>query len=250
MLKHETIRIQEDLIQYCRNGKDPGIPGITEGRLPYYRRLILNVVHGTINQAYPITRKGLSEKEWGYMLDRFFNEHDSRSPVLWRLPQEFYHFVSDSGLSEELKMPWLEELLWFEWLEIEVHMMPDHDHGTLVPHGRLFTDPLVINRESRLIRLEYPLHLYPVKEAEKMKGRFYVFIYREPESGTVKFINLSVLHAGLLEILLRDVPVSIHAALKILRSSLELPERAVLEDGIEPFLKEMISARAILGFRR
>jgi len=247
MLRPDTIKIQQDLAMYCRSGKTPAIPGITEGRLPHYRRLVLNVVSGTISQAYPITRKVLSEKEWQESFERFFTEHDAQTPILWRLPYEFYLYIKDHDYATKFNKPWLNELLWFEWLEIAVHMMPDAKQEHYLKQGDLMNDTLVVNKDSRLIRLEYPVHLYPIAEVEERKGNYYLLIYREQESGTVRFVNLSVLHTFLLEKMLNATQRSVKEMLPELASEFKIQDTDFLEVQLNKFLREMFDTGVILG---
>jgi hypothetical protein len=250
MLRPETIKIQEDLAMYCRSGKETAIPGVTEGRLHHYRRLVSNVVSGTIAQAYPITRKVLSEEEWNYMFDSFFIEHDAQTPILWKLPYEFYLYASEKSYDEHFNKPWLIELLWFEWLEIEVHMMADENYESVQKKGEIMTDQIIINRDSRLIQLEYPVHLYPVHEAAHKKGNYYVFIYREIKSGTVRFLNLSVLNAWLLDRLINASRAPVVGLMPEISSMLGLNEEANIHLQLKKFLEEMLEKDVILGFSK
>jgi hypothetical protein len=249
MLRPDTIKIQQDLAMYCRSGDTPAIPGTTDGRLLHYRRLVLNVVSGTISQAYPITRKVLSEEEWQESFDRFFVEHDAQTPILWKLPYEFYLYVRDHDYAGKFNKPWLNELLWFEWLEIDVHMMPDEKHEAYSERGDILLDPLIVNKDSRIIRLEYPVHLYPLAEVEERKGDYYLLIYREQESGTVRFVNLSVLHVWLLERMLLADKLSVKDLLPELRSEFKIQNTDTLKDQLNTFLSEMFNDGVILGFR-
>jgi hypothetical protein len=250
MLRPETIKIQEDLAMYCRSGKETAIPGVTEGRLHHYRRLVSNVVSGTIAQAYPITRKVLSEEEWNYMFDSFFIEHDAQTPILWKLPYEFYLYASEKSYDEHFNKPWLIELLWFEWLEIEVHMMADENHESVQKKGDIMTDQIIINRDSRLIQLEYPVHLYPVHEAAHKKGNYYVFIYREIKGGTVRFLNLSVLHAWLIDRLINAARAPVVGLMPEISNMLGLKEETNIHLQLKKFLEEMLEKDVILGFSK
>jgi hypothetical protein len=249
MLKPDTIKIQQDLAMYCRSGKEQDIAGVTEGRLPHYRRLVLDVVYGTIAQAYPITRKVLSEKEWDYIFNNFFIEHDAQTPILWRLPYEFYLYVKALDYAGELGKPWLNELLWFEWLEIEVHMMPDEDHGEYSESGDIEHDTLVLNKDSRLIKLQYPFHIRAVELAENEPGNYYVFIYREHDTGTVRFTNLSVLHAWLFDTMLHNPGITLKEIFPEMLTTFKLENIDTAKKKTLNFLREMIESGAILGFR-
>lgn len=251
MLKPETITIQKELASFVRTGKGGDIPGLTPGRLPHYKRLVNNVVFGTISQAFPIAQKVLSAEEWKYMLHNFFIEHDAQTPILWQLPNEFYTYVKKQDYAAELKKPWLNELLWFEWLEIEVHMMPDNKHPECSDEGDVLTDPLVVNMDSRLISLQYPVHLYPVKEVESRKGNYFLAVFREQENGSVRFINLSPLHAGLLDLLIQaDSRSTVENLIPQLLQAFTIPDENELADQLVRFINEMRRSGLILGFRK
>jgi len=249
MLRPETKEIQEQLAMYCRSGKETPIPGVTKGRLPHYRRLVYNVVHGTIAQAYPITRKVLTDEEWNYLFDSFFVEHDAQTPILWKLPYEFYSYAKEHSYDQKFDKLWLLELLWFEWLEIEVHMMQDAEHPEYSDSEDVMDDHLVVNRDSRLIQLEYPVHMHAVEVAEQKKGSHYVYIYRDVETGTVRFINLSVLHAWLLDHLMNNMTESATDLLPEMKSVFNLQGVADIDLQIEKFLLEMLDKGVILGSR-
>ena len=114
LLKTETYQHQSKLAQYCRDGKPVSIPGTMEGRLPHYRRLVFNVVKDSLESAYPIAHSFIKEDDWEEMAYRFFSEHDCQTPQVWKLPAELCSYVMENQISDALKLPWLDELLWFE----------------------------------------------------------------------------------------------------------------------------------------
>ena len=125
LLKTETYQHQSKLAQYCRNGKPVAIPGTIETRLPHYRRLVFNVVKDSLEAAYPIAHSFINEKDWREMAYRFFSEHNCQTPQVWKLPFEFYEFATAGDFANKYNIPFLNDLLYFEWLEIEVYMMED-----------------------------------------------------------------------------------------------------------------------------
>ena len=60
-----------------------------------------------------------------------------------------------------LGKPFLDDLLYFEWMEIEVHTMPDRPFPDYVKEGNVLEDRLAFNPEYEIIRMDYPVHLYP-----------------------------------------------------------------------------------------
>ena len=248
MLKQETKMIQEKLGEYCRSGEYVEIPGVKGSRLHHYRRLVYNVVDGALETAFPITFNILSEDEWEQMVYNFFSEHDCQTPQLWELPLEFYEYAKEENYAGKYNKPYLSDLLYFEWVEIEVHTMPDAKYPELKKDGDLFRDNIILNDESKIIHLSYPVHNRSVKEAENSKGDYFILSYRVPESGQVRFINLSVLYAYVIErIRQENKPVILLIP--------EIAERFGIEDldslklNVRRFLNNLLEQSAILGFR-
>jgi len=197
-LRNETAEIQELLGTYCKTGVEVEIPGITEGRVHHYRRLVYNVVKSTMDQAYPITVASMNEEEWDGLVNEFFTKHPTTSTQIWKLPYEFYQYHILSDTANRLNRPYLNDLLYFEWAEIEIHTMPDKESEDFIQEGHPITDKLVLNPEYEMLQLEYPVHLQAVKGIEDQKGNYYVLLYREKETGNIKFLDLSILHAFIL----------------------------------------------------
>ncbi len=199
LLKNETYRSQSALAQYCRNGKEVIIKGTIAGRLPYYRRLVFNIIKDALETTYPISLKYIENDLWEEMVYNFFSIHKCTDPQVWRMPKEFYQFCKSNNYAEKYALPFLNDLLWFEWLEVELYMMEDIEYPHFKPSKNWLKEKVAVNPEHRLTKLEYPVHIEkPFKTIDK-KGDYFLLLYREKESGCVQFMNLSVLFAFLIE---------------------------------------------------
>jgi len=198
LLQVETKEIQEQLARYCKTGQYVTISGARQDRLHHYRRLVLNVVSSTIESAFPITEEWLSKEEWQLLINDFFVLHNAQTPSLWRLPEEFANFIIQNNYAAILKKPALHDLVWFEWLEIDVHTMED----TLEPisKGDEYTvnSVLGINPYFRMQHLSYPIHIMDADKAVENKGDYYVLVYRLIKTGQVRYVQLSPLHVFLI----------------------------------------------------
>ncbi len=200
LLKTETYQHQSKLAQYCRDGIMVEIPGTTEGRLPHYRRLVYNVVKDSLESAYPIAFSFFDKSVWEEMTYQFFSEHACQTPQVWKLPFEFYEFAVEQDFAERYKVPFLNDLLYFEWLEVEIYMMEDISYPNHIIIGDWFKDQIILNPEHKLVRLSYPVHLNnPNKILEDQKGDYFLLLFREKDTGKVQFITLSVLFTFLIE---------------------------------------------------
>ena len=123
MLQPETFRYQSSLASYCRGGHSREIKGINQNNVKQYRRLVYNVVDDMLQSAFPITYDFVDEDEWNYLVNDFFSSHSCQSPQAWYMPKEFYGYLEKAENPIAKKYPFLLELLWFEWLEVELFMM-------------------------------------------------------------------------------------------------------------------------------
>lgn len=195
-LRKETVNIQQDLARFCI--KETGyIPGAEKERLKTYPRLIKNVILDTLETAFPIFVSGL-EEESKQLFDLFIQTHSCQTSQIWKLPEEFVEFVKKRKLGNQLQKPFLDDLLYFEWLETKIFTMEDIP-AVSTPEGNFLSTPLIVNPENELVRFTYPVHLIGVNNLTESKGTYFLFGYRFPETGQVQFLSLSPLHTWLLE---------------------------------------------------
>lgn len=250
-LSDHTESLQNRFAEYCRTGQNVVIPGTSGERMKHYRRLSFNAVNNALEQAFPITLEFLTEQEWLDLVDSFFANHTSTTPLLWQMPFEFFSYVNDNDISLKETYPFLTELLYFEWLEIEVHTMEDVDlpEGTEAKEEVEDADFIVLNPEHRLVQMKYPLHLTALKKALQKPGTYYVFIYREPESGNVKFLDLSPLYAYAFS-LLAEQPLTKETLIKECSEQFQLDQNGKLKKYLNEFIRDMVKHQAVSGFVR
>lgn len=245
----DTIQIQSDLASYCRTGELKDIPGLTKGRVRHYRRLVFNVVSNTLEQAYPLSCDLLGEEAWNKIVNDFFSGHDAQSPQVWKLPLEFYEWAVENNQDEKTNFEFLNDLLLFEWLEIEVFTMPDIDLPAYRAYGDYLTDPLVINQEYRIIELSYPVHKVSLEKCIDHKGKYFLLAFREPSSKKVQFIELSIFYVFILERIisqgsgLADVLVEAVTAFK-------LENEMDINTKVKSFFEQLHTKGFILGFSK
>lgn len=191
---------QRLLSDYCRTGDEPELQGVTSGRVEHYRRLVYNVVEDSIATAYPVTKSFLDGEEWDGIVHDFFSHHKCSSAQVWKMPHEFYGYITDIEHPLLTAYPFLADLLWFEWLEVELFLMEDIETAPYRNSGDLLTDSLVLNPESTVISFSYPVHKTPPADIHDTdKGQYYVLMFRQPDTGSVQFFEMSLFFAWLLE---------------------------------------------------
>lgn len=205
MLTDKTKSIQHAFSVYCRTGEATDIPVQSTERLSHYRRLVFNVVKNTLTQAYPIACKLLGEKEWNNLVYRFFADHDCQHPQVWRMPRELIDFVTKSGYHSGINLPHLPELLLLEWLEIEVHTMPDvHIAPFSTALNDIMHEPLRITPYYKLTQFKYPVHKTHQLNPAEHAGVYFVLLFRNDETGKVHFTQIHPPFAVLLDTLIQN----------------------------------------------
>ena len=248
-LHEETIRIQEQLGEYCRTGEEQELPGVTPGRLHHYRRLISNVVGDTLRTAFPISVAALGVELWDLLVQDFFSAGLPQTPQVWKLPFEFYEYHEERKTGERISKLWLDDLLYFEWMEIDVHTMSDRPKPDFITEGDILQDTLVFNPEYEIVRLEYPVHVRPVLEAAELKGDYYALLYRLPETGHVQFLDLSALNVYIISRLQEEkVPLNELKGEFARLSGIE--SGTYLDEALQTFIGDLKERRLILGFIR
>ena len=243
----ETYQSQKKLTNWVRTGTDPSVPGTVFEGLKQYRRLFRNNINNTMMQAFPITLEILTKEQWELMVDEFFAIHNSQTPHIWKLPFEFYQFVESNNFAEKFNKPFLNDLLHFEWIEIDVYTMADEYPEPYNKHGDSFNERLECNNEYRLINLKYPVHLYAAKEAVNHIGDYYLLSYRVPETFKVKFINLPPLHVLFFEKISNEGMTAKEILDEFQTQNPEI-EIEQLKSNLLDFISKMLFEKVFLGF--
>ncbi len=241
-----TFQHQSALAAYCRTGKMTHIPGVNRKNVSYYRRLVSNVVNDTLENAYPLTFELLSKKEWKNTVDDFLSKHPCHSPQVWYMPKEFYAYLIEKQHPILIKYPVLKDLLWFEWIEIELFMMEDRVVGYR-QIGNSLEDKLVLNPELAMLLFRYPVHLKnPLQIIEKDKSDYYVVAHRDKE-GEVKFNELSPAMFRVVEYLAGEA-LTLPQLLGRFESEYQLALSMADRDMVAGFIAKAIEQQLLLGF--
>jgi hypothetical protein len=239
---------QRKMALFCRTGQDASGTGMRPEKASIYRELILANVQSALRNNYPLTYVLLEGEKWEELTRDFFGEYSCLDPQFWKMPQGLASYVKESGWGEKRELPFLSDLLDFEWLEMEVFMMEDQ----LVPRwsreGDVLDDHLVLNPEHRLKTYSYPVFSQLSLDASWKKGEYPLFCYRHPETLGAHFFSLSRFFSSAIQILteqLRTGREVLHIAAE--RHGFTVDDQLLVAG--EKFFKSLIDKRAILGFQ-
>jgi hypothetical protein len=246
-----TAQHQSSLAHYCRTGHYEPIPGVRDRHVIQYRTLVLNIVGDILVSAFPLTHALLEASEWEALVDCFLSDHPCQSAQVWKMPGEFYGFLSNQDhplharyptMSD--KYPFLLDLLYFEWLEIDLFMMED------MPVEMLDADTLVVNPEHLLQHVHYPVHLKnPADIRPEDKGDYFLVLFRHPDSGQVQYMDLSPALVYLIE-LLSSAPATQESLILELCAVFNLPANEDVTQPISAFISRGLENKLLLGYTK
>lgn len=237
-LHAETIEQQKRLAEYCRNGETPELDGITPNRIPEYRRLVFTIIEDALTRTYPLAVNLLSQKEWAVLCNDFFEFHPCRDPQVWKMPMELIEYVEETQTELNHKYPHLLELLRFEWKEVEYYMMPDLEFPPSAGDD-IWNDYWALNPESEILTLSYPVHQKNARFISRTdEGQYFCLIFRQPNSGKVKFMNLSPFFAWMLATMLEE-PCSLEELFPVIQSQFGISDKDFLIKQVRPFWEKL-----------
>jgi hypothetical protein len=246
MHKQSTNTAQSALANYCRTGNLQDIPGVDKHRVHHYRRLVINIISDNLASAYPLTRDLLSRKEWDELVTEFFSFHPCQTPQVWTMPKEFYVYLLDVNHPLLTKYPFLQELLWMEWLEIEIYMMEDQPVQFQILPNQV-NGKLVINPEYRLLTLNYPVHLKQARNIQPDdRGRYYLIMHRDPDNGKVYFTDLSPFFISMLE-KLNNHPYGLEELIKDTANDFGITVDKMVRENCVHFIGKALNNKLIIG---
>lgn len=247
LLHHETLTQQQMFTDYCRTGESHPIIGASPERLAHYRRLVTNIIDDTLASAYPLTNELLTAKEWERLVHNFFSRHNCSSYQIWQMPFELIAYVGSNEVRLQNKYPFLMDLLRFEWLEIEIHMMEDVAVPSFKENGDLVHDTIMFNPEFSLLQVSYPVHLKNPKKLQAVdRGAFTILVYRDLAEGKVEFMDISLLFAWFIQGAHNERKTIAQLASEA-AGQVRIPVTEIINNTL-PFLRELQNKKFIIGF--
>ena len=249
LLQTETKKIQSKLSDYCRTGENTLTTEVNQKRVHHYRRLVYNIIDDILQSAYPVFYGFADTKMWNDMVNTFYSNHACSTPQIWKLPGEFYQYACENDFKDKYKLPYLEDLLLFEWMELDIHTMKDEEYPAYKTKGDWNTDVIAINPEYRILSVKYPVHTtHPSEIKTDNPSQYFILIYREPNTGRVQFIDISVLYALTIEKI--EEERSITEIVDELQPIFNFPDKAFAQEQIINFCKDLQKKEFVLGFRK
>ena len=213
------------------NVKNPSNAHRTYANLIFYR------LKEIFTKAFPRFMKLINEDTFDELIYEFI-KHGATTPIMYKVNEEFKTFVLAHNT---LNIPYLKELLDFEFLELFMYMRkyPNarNELFALEKHYKL-------SNLCKIIELEYPVHHpdYDTNPSAFEKGQFFVLVYYNSEALNIIYEEISPFVKELLEML--DYEKSMHEYLEDIAKKYEVSFEELLEV-ILPSLETYISKNVL-----
>ncbi|MDF2181460.1 putative DNA-binding domain-containing protein [Neptuniibacter sp. CAU 1671] len=244
-------------LQYAFAGhiRDPEVAAIPDAieprRMKIYSELFFNNVEGMLANNFPVLRSLLSEPDWLALIRAFFVNHHCKTPYFLELGQELMAFMEAHPALHPEGMPFLLELMHYEWVELALDIsqetLPLNDVDA---NGDLLSAHPVQSPLAWLLSYQYPVHQISrdFQPQEPTATPSFLLVYRNRED-RVKFMEVNPVTGRLLYLLSEDEQLSGLAALEQIAAEMQHPSPEVVIQGGLQTLEQLRSAGIVLGTR-
>lgn len=250
----ESGEFQQFQARFAARIRDPqGAPlpdRVPQRRMQAYEELVFNNIEGFLLSCYPITRKLLDDELWSRVVRRFVIEHRCATPLFREIPKEFLDWLD--GKFEEFfpSMPFLQEFMHYEWLELAVSIASDElDFKQIEAAGDYLDGVPTVNPTAQLACYHYPVHqIGPELQPQQSDGQTYCYLLYRDMDDQVQFIQLNPVTGRLVELLQQQEICGREALLQIAREiNNQEPEALIVAGGEQ--LEQLHQAGVLLGIK-
>ena len=243
--------IQYQFTRHIRDPENAPAPGdIEERRMAIYRDLLYRNVESFLANSFPILRKVLKDDEWHALMREYFKNHQSRTPLFPRMPQEFLQYLQDNKAIAEGLYPFLLELAHYEWVELALSIdTREIRQDGIVANGDLLSGIPVLNELSWSLTYQYPVHRISPDNlpVERPVHPTCLLVYRDRRDKT-RFIELNPLAARLVDCLKQnDDKKTGREVLMGIAGEIAHPDPEIVVNGGCAILEDMRSKQIVLG---
>lgn len=221
--------------------------GVTAKRMQVYTELIFNNLESSLAACFPVAKKVLGIRLWKKLIRAFLMQHQSRSPIFRKIPEEFLSFLQ---VTEQDLPPYLYSLAHYEWMELAISVL-DADVGMqqVEINGDLLEATPIFAPALALLSYDYPVHKISQRSrpTKPLAQPVHLLIFRDIEDN-VRFIEMNPVTARLVD-MLKTGEVTGRQALEQVALELGHPHpEAIIQFGLG-ILASLKQQGAILGSR-
>lgn len=172
--------IQKRFFNLIRGKDNDGSFPIHQG-MQTYAELVEYRFFDVLSNAFPILFSKVDEESWNHAVISFLKSKP-KSPYIWEAAGEFRTFILKKKLFD---FPWLKDLLWFEWVELQSIMAVEEGFGK--------TDAFDWSQKWRLAESTFMRKLhYPVfKDSFEQKTKTPLILYCHQDEHEVYYLEIT-----------------------------------------------------------
>lgn len=196
-------RIQQQFAAHIRDPEQNKAPdNIEPRRLAVYRRLVFNNVKGFVEEAFPVLWRLWGEQQLDQEVTAFLAHHKSESPYFIDIAEEFLQYLIEERQSQPHDPAFLVELAHYEWIEFEVAFcQANRLVKPLLPDDIELDTPVELSETARPLQYQFPVHQIRPDFQPTEPGPHPVFLVVYRFDDDVKFLEINVMTARLLQLL-------------------------------------------------
>lgn len=251
-MQAESVMASMDFRQYqlqfsghIRNPEKQSRPsGVSAKRMRVYTEIVFNNLESSLASCFPVAKKVLGIRAWKKLVRAFFIQHQCRSPIFRKIPEEFLTFLRSAADIP----PYLYSLAHYEWMELAVSAQDvtvDMEHVDC--ERDLLNAQPVFAPALALLSYDYPVHRISPRSRPRqpLTQPVHLLMFRDIDDN-VRFIELNPVTASLLNIL-KAGTATCRQALEQIAIELAHPDpEAVIQYGLD-ILINLKQQGAILG---
>lgn len=241
-------RYQYDFAAHIRNLKaHPRPQGAPVKRMKVYSELLYNNLEGFLLACFPVLRKVLGKRRWGWLVRDFFSDHRCHTPIFRQIPEEFVLYLKEKRGLRAGDPVFLADLAHYEWVELALSVSPlEIDWRSVERDGDMLAGQPVLNPVLALLRYPCPVHRIGPKFKPSLRiEETHILVFRNLDDH-VRFIELNPVSARLVS-LLQDQAISGKDALLRIAGELNHPDAKMVITAGHAILENLKSEQAILG---
>jgi len=173
------------------------------GALQVYQDLVYYRFLEVFEKAYPRFKKMVSKEKFSELIYKFLKV-GAKDPILWRVSGEFKEFLIKEN---DLKIEFLEDLLEFEFLEVEMYM---HKYQEYKEDIFTLESSYTLSADVNIRTFSYAVHHpdFDTNTQKFEKGEYTVLFYYERETQSIVYEEITPFISMFLQTITREQSIS------------------------------------------
>ncbi len=249
----EFTRRQYQFAAHIRDPEHQPAPGdVEDRRMKIYRELFYNNVEGFLSGTFPVLREIHEDKAWHSMVQDYFSNHLSHTPLFLEIPREFLVWLENERVHEPGDFPFLYELAHYEWVELALSISEETlEQDNVDPDGDLLAGMPVLSPLAWQLAYQYPVHRIGPDFLPQQSGEnpTLLVVYRD-NMDEVGFMEVNPVTKRLLELIAKDGNSTGEALLKRIADELSHPQPEVVVNGGMEIMQGLLEKKILLGTKQ